>query len=173
MNEEKGRRKDTEETMKREDRVRTDEQAQIHVLEAFIAALLFFGALQVGVSLIPDSQTTTGLDTLSITGEDILRTLYYLPPGDINATAYDNSSLVYFVTTGLTSNLTGFLNSTLDASISYSLSYWTDGGGDPVPLFAMIQTVDENVVSHFLFFHEGTLYDVRLILWREPRGVIP
>ena len=71
-------------------------------MEAVIAALLFFTSLQIGVNLIPDSQTTTGLDTLSITGEDTLRTLHYLPPGDINDTAYANSSLVYLISTGLT-----------------------------------------------------------------------
>ncbi len=166
------------------ERIVSDDSGQIHAMEAVIAALLFFGALQVGVSLIPDSQSTTALDTLSITGEDALRTLFYLKPvmgnsSDPNSTGgandpalYQNSSLVFYIVTGMTSNVTDFLNSTLDSSISYSLGYRILPQGNFTMLFEMVQTVDESLSSHFSFFHEGILYDVRLILWKEPRGGI-
>ncbi len=148
-----------------------DDCAQLHVLESVIAALLFFGALQAGVALIPDSQTTTALDTLSITGEDALRSLYLLDPGIPNGSDYDNSSLIYFVATGRTGNITGFLNKSLDERISYTLSCRTEPDNIEAILFEMIKTVDESTTAHFSFFHEGRLYDVRLILWKEPRGV--
>lgn len=162
--------------------VTSDETAQMHAMEAVIAALLFFGALQVGINLLPDSQSTTALDTLSINGADALRTFYYLNLEDnslngtslngTNSTADTNSSLVYYISHHRISNITDYLNLTLDSSISYSLSYWTQPDGNTTILYEMIQTVDESVTSHFCFFHQGILYDVRLVLWKEPRGVM-
>jgi len=149
-----------------------DDEAQIHMMESVIAAILFFGALQVGVNLIPDSQSTTALDTLAITGEDALRTLFHLPPDTPDAADYDNSSLIYFIATGRTSNITDFLNTTLDPLISYRLNYRTQPDDDETSLFDMVQTVEESVAAHFCFFHQGNLYDVKIVLWREPREVI-
>jgi hypothetical protein len=153
----------------------TDENAQLHVLEAVIAALLFFGAIQVGVSLSPDAQSTTALDTLEITGRDALRSQYLLTPDSLNETesaSYGDSALVYYLLTGSTGNITSFLNTTLDTSISYTLSLEKYPGNETVVLFEMSRTVDESVSTHYSFHHAGTLYDVRLILWREPRGVV-
>lgn len=149
-----------------------NEGAQIHALEAVVAALLFFGALQVGINIIPDSQSTTALDTISITGGDALRTLYQLHPRMANSSDYDNSSLILFVVDERTENITDFLNETLDPFVSYRLSYRTQPNDEETLLFTMIQTVYESVTAHLSFFHRDRLYDVRLVLWREPRGVI-
>lgn len=149
-----------------------DDHAQIHVLESVIAGLLFFGALQVGINLVPDSQSTTALDTLSVTGEDALRTLYLLTPDIPDAAAYGNSSLIYYIVTGQVSNITDFLNSSLSSTTSYRLSYRIQPGSSETLLYDMMRTVDESVTSHFAFYHEGVLYDVRIVLWHEPRGVV-
>ena len=151
----------------------SDEDAQLHVLEAVIAGLLFFGALQAAVSLSPDAQTTTALDTLEIIGQDVLRSLFLLPPDSANASEYGDSSLAYFLLTGSFGNITDYLNMTLDMTISYSLHYTTYPGGDTIMIIEMTRTVDEVVSGHISFHHDGFLYDVQIFLWQEPRGVIP
>ena len=148
-----------------------DEVGQMHVLETVITALLFFGALHVGVTLIPDTQTTTALDTLSITGDDTLRSLLLLEPDVANQTQYQNSTLIYFISTNRTGDITDYLNATLDPSISYQLSLRILPANQVIDLYSMVKNVDESVASHIGFFHEGALYDVILVLWREPRGV--
>jgi len=152
--------------------MKRDEKAQMHVLETVIAALLFFGAVQVGVQLMPDSASTTSADSLGVTGEDALRTLHNLDPGTANASDYYNSSLVYFVVTGRVSNITAYLNSTLDSTISYEIGCTIYPEGNSTTLFAMQKIVEASAVSHFSFFYSGKLYDIRLVLWREPRGVV-
>lgn len=153
-------------------KIGSDEHAQLHVLEAVIAALLFFGALQVAVSLSPDAQTTTALDILEITGQDALRSYYLLPPIDANASEYDNSSLILYLLTGSFGNITDFLNASFDQTISYSLQFTTYPDGNTTLVIDMTRTVDEAVSGHLSFHHTGTLYDVQIFLWREPRRVI-
>lgn len=158
--------------MFREYRFRKEDDAQIHVLEAVVAAMLFFGALQVGTSLIPSDQSTTGLTTLSVTGEDSIRSLYLLDPGIPNGSDFGNSSLIYFLISGMYGNITSFLNSTIDPSISYTLFYRILPENTEITILEMLMLVDESVSAHFPFHYKGKLYDVILLLWKEPRGMI-
>jgi len=160
---------------KRKRRMTRDTAGQIHVLEAVAAAMLFFGALQMGVQMMPDSQSTTALDTLEVTGNDALRSLYLLPPspGTPDAHLYRNSSLIYYIITTQTWNITEYLNQTLDTILSYSLYYRIFPGGSEVELFSMVMTISESVAAHLCFYHDDSLYDVRLLLWKEPRGLTP
>ncbi len=158
--------------MFRKNRFMRDDEAQIHVLEAVVAAMLFFGALQVGTNLIPSDQSTTGLSTIAVTGEDALRSLYLLDPGIPNGSDFGNSSLIYFLISGMDGNITSFLNSTIDPSISYTLFYRMLPENTEITIFEMVMTVEESVSAHFPFHYMGKLYDVILLLWKEPRGMI-
>lgn len=150
-----------------------DHEAQLHVLEAVVAAMLFFGALQVAVSLTPDAQTTTALDTLAITGRDALLTLYLMPSPAGNASDNASSALIHSLVSGEHTILTDFLDSILDHSVSYSLRYVTYPGGNVTEILTMTRTGEEMVSTHLPVHHGGTVYDVQLFLWREPRRVVP
>ncbi len=155
-------------------RLQGDERGQMHVLEVMIGGLLILSAIQVGVNVAQyPAQEDSGTEELRTLGNDALRTLYHLPPSGegFDPAGYGNSTLVYSVVENNSGIITAFLNSTLPTHVSYSFTvehYSTEGGAvssEGIILFHGPDVLGETARTHFIFQHDGDIYDAQLLMW--------
>ncbi len=123
-----------------------------------------------------------GLDEsqAALPGEARRRSLLRLPihgdgvdPGD-----YGNSTLIYSVVGNQTGIMTEFLNSTLPIHVSYSISLERYIAGTGIVSSGSIvlskgpDVIGETARTHFIFHHQGDIYDVQLLMWYLSRGSV-
>jgi len=152
----------------------------MHVLEVMIGGMLIVGALQASVDMTQHSeQSESGTEELRTLGNDALRTLYLLPVSGtgVDPDDYGNSSLVLSVAGNRTGILTDFLNVTLPAQVSFrvSVDHYSLVGGEIVPVTSVLfqgpDVLGETARTHFLFHHNGEVYDLHLLMWFLSREV--
>ncbi len=157
----------------------SDDSAQLHILEVVIGGLLVIAAILAATDIYPrTSQSDSGRSQLEILAEDSLRSLDNLPPAGVNATSYRNSSLVYFCSKADVAALTGFFNSSLEERVSYAFSCYnhSEDNGDEALLFGFETSshiLSNTATSHRIVVYQTFIYDFTLVLWLEPRAVIP
>ena len=134
-------------------------------MEVMIAALLFMVAVQAAVDVSRPSSEQQSLNQLRTLGNDSLLALDNKPCED---SIYYNSSLIKYTMTNDITNLTSFFNTTLPNTVSYSIYITKNENSSEI--FSMGQSIGDTMVSHYLIYHLGEIFEVQLQMWYEPRG---
>lgn len=142
-----------------------DEKGQMHVLEVMIAALLFLAALRTAIEVSTPSSDKQSLNFLKTMGDDSLLVLDNKPSND---SQYYNSTLVKYIFSNDIKNLTSFLNKTLPIYVSYSISLFENGKN--YEIISMGKVTGESIVSNYMIYYSGQIYEIQLLMWYEPRG---
>ena len=152
-----------------------DRQAQMHVLEVLLVAVLFTSAMNVAVSVLPTTgNDLSGPQQLEILGQDALSLADSLvPANNSHADRFANSSLKLWLFNPDIGGLGQYLNQSLPKGVAYRVQFGPVAGNQTTALIVGSMAQNEVVVVERLLNYQGQLYRLRLQLWFGLREVSP